>query len=390
MGNWTEFSISEFVEINPKVPLKKGIEYSFVEMKDLNEARKFALPSNMRNLGGGSRFENGDTLFARITPCLENGKICQVKGLNDEVGFGSTEFIVFRGKKGVSISDYVYYLMSSPAVRKFAESRMIGTSGRQRVPKEAFDDLVLPLPSLSEQFEITQILSALDEKIENNLAMNRTLEEMAMTLYKHWFMDVDAEEQVIIEEYIQLSPRLSVKKGTVVPFVEMKALPTNAMSVSEVAERAFTSGSKFQNNDTLFARITPCLENGKTAFVDFLEEDQIAFGSTEFLVFRAKEGVSPYYNYCLARDESFRKHAVSCMAGTSGRQRVQNEPLMRYEVNKVSRDVMKSFNEKVAPLFAQIRANTLENQTLAQLRDTLLPKLISGEVRLKEVEEMVG
>lgn len=147
MTNWKEYKFSDFVEINPKVALKKGIEYSFVEMKDLSDENKFVTPSQKRPLSGGSRFENNDTLFARITPCLENGKIAQVKELENGVGFGSTEFLIFRGKKGVSNTDFVHYLSLSDEVRSFAEQNMVGTSGRQRVSWQAFENLTLNLPT---------------------------------------------------------------------------------------------------------------------------------------------------------------------------------------------------------------------------------------------------
>ncbi|WP_298390427.1 hypothetical protein [Hydrotalea sp.] len=103
-----KISFFDFVEINPAIKLKAGEEYSFVEMKDLDATQKFVSPSAKRKLTGGSRFQNGDTLFARITPCLENGKICQVKNLENGVGFGSTEFLVLRGKEKVSATEFVY------------------------------------------------------------------------------------------------------------------------------------------------------------------------------------------------------------------------------------------------------------------------------------------
>ena len=107
-SEWRNYIFSDFVTINPAVKLDSSKEYSFVEMKDLNERSKFAYPSAKRKLSGGSRFQNDDTLFARITPCLENGKICQVKNLDGNVGFGSTEFFVFRGKEGISDNDNVF------------------------------------------------------------------------------------------------------------------------------------------------------------------------------------------------------------------------------------------------------------------------------------------
>lgn len=146
MSEWKEYKFSDFAFVNPVVKIPKGEQISFVEMKDLENGKRFCEPTQERVLGGGSRFETGDTLFARITPCLENGKICQVKNLKHNVGFGSTEFHVFRGKEKISNTDFVFYLSRWKEVRDHAEMNFDGTSGRQRVPKQAFDDLILNLP----------------------------------------------------------------------------------------------------------------------------------------------------------------------------------------------------------------------------------------------------
>jgi restriction endonuclease S subunit len=191
MSEWKKYMLSEFIEINPKVTLKSGIQHSFVEMKDLNESRKYVFPSQLKAIKGGARFQNSDTLFARITPCLQNGKICQVQGLKNSVGFGSTEFLVFRGKNGISNTDFIYYLSRYDVVRKFAEQNMIGTSGRQRVSKDVFANLELYLPDLLTQTDIAGILSSLDDKIELNNKINQELETLAQTLFKQWFIDFE-------------------------------------------------------------------------------------------------------------------------------------------------------------------------------------------------------
>ncbi|TAN43089.1 MAG: restriction endonuclease subunit S [Nitrospirae bacterium] len=188
MSEWKEYKFSDFVNINPPVKLMKGAQYSFVEMKDLTDGRKHCYPNTERELSGGARFNEGDTLFARITPCLENGKISQAKGLKSGVGFGSTEFFVFRDKEGVSDNDFVYYLSRWDEIRAFAEMNFDGTSGRQRVPKDAFNNLFLNLPPLPEQKSIASILSSLDDKIDLLHRQNKTLEALAETLFRQWFV----------------------------------------------------------------------------------------------------------------------------------------------------------------------------------------------------------
>ena len=284
-------------------------------------------------------------------------------------------------------SDFLYYKLIS--IHDELRTIAGGGSTMPLLNKTDFENIEITIPEINEQKAIASILSALDDKIENNLAMNRTLEDMAMALYKHWFVDDLNGNENTLADYVTLNPRLSIKKGTVAAYVNMKALPTEGMSVSEIDRLAVKGGAKFQNGDTLLARITPCLENGKTAFVDFLKGEEIGFGSTEFLVLRAKEHVSKYWVYCLSRDNTLVNHAVQCMIGTSGRQRVQNDPFLQYELPKIDSSQMGEFDEVVEPWFVTVKHYTDENRKLTQIRDTLLPKLINGEVRVKGVEHNI-
>lgn len=189
MSEWKEYKFSDFVAINPTISMKSTELYSFVEMKDLQDGKKYCYPSAERNPSSGARFYEGDTLFARITPCLENGKICKVRGLKNGIGFGSTEFLVFRGKENVSENEFVFYLSRWDEVRGYAESRFEGTSGRQRVPKDCFENLFLTLPPLPEQTAIAEVLSSLDDKIDLLHRQNKTLEQLAETLFRQWFVE---------------------------------------------------------------------------------------------------------------------------------------------------------------------------------------------------------
>jgi type I restriction enzyme S subunit len=155
---------SEFVEINPKVKLTKNNAYSFIGMELLQPGFRYVTSKEAKSFnGGGTKFKSGDVLFARITPCLENGKIAQFKGTSGDVGFGSTEFFVFRGKDGTSDSAYVYYLSISSILREPAEKSMSGASGRQRADIASIKDLNVPSPSLGIQKKIASILTAYDD-----------------------------------------------------------------------------------------------------------------------------------------------------------------------------------------------------------------------------------
>ena len=354
-------------EVNPRVTLKKDRHYPFVEMSELTPGVRSVVPSQRRSFqGGGSRFEVGDTLMARITPSLENGKIARYLATGPEcVGHGSTEFIVIRGRSGVSDTGFAYYVTLSDSVRTSAIAQMSGTSGRQRVPVEALKALPVAVPGLAEQRTIARVLGALDDRIESNRRMNETLAAMARALFKSWFVDfdpvrakmagrdtglppeiadlfpsrlVDSELGPIpqgwtiapLPEIISVNPMRSLPKGTIAPYLDMKKMPTRGHMPGIVGMRQAGSGARFVNGDTLVARITPCLENGKTAYVDFLEDGETAWGSTEFIVLKSRSPVPDEFSYCLARTPSFRDFAIKRMEGTSGRQRVPVSALSRF------------------------------------------------------------
>jgi type I restriction enzyme S subunit len=167
----------------------------------------------------------------------------------------------------------------------------------------------------------------------------------------------------------------------------MANMPTRGHSPDDVVDRAFGSGMRFMNGDTLVARITPCLENGKTTFVDFLEAGQVGWGSTEYIVLRPKPPLPDEFAYCLARSTEFRDFAVQSMTGSSGRQRVPAESLSHFCVVAAPKPIAALFGRFIKPLFARASAATKEGRTLAALRDTLLPKLISGELRVRGLKK---
>ena len=190
---WQDLPFSEAVQINPTVSLDRGTVYPFVAMASVNAGTRHAFSAERREFkSGGSRFQTGDTLMARITPCLENGKIARYCAPKSSIAaHGSTEFIVIRGRPNVTDNEFAYYLTQSADVRNYAIGQMTGTSGRQRVPTDSLDHLIVSLPPLPEQRAIAHILGTLDDKIELNRRMNQTLEEMARALFKSWFVDFD-------------------------------------------------------------------------------------------------------------------------------------------------------------------------------------------------------
>ncbi|BCV40680.1 restriction endonuclease subunit S [Shewanella algae] len=193
-----------------------------------------------------------------------------------------------------------------------------------------------------------------------------------------------------VSEALDINPKVKLSKGTTAKFADMKAAPTSGYMIDGVIEKEFSGGSKFMADDVLLARITPCLENGKTAIVDFLAQDEAGFGSTEFIVMRGKGAVSMPFVACLSRLPEFRAHCIQSMVGSSGRQRVQNACFDSFYLTfPPTADVLEKFEQTCLPSFRQMTVARLESEALANLRDTLLPKLLSGELELANTEIIV-
>jgi type I restriction enzyme S subunit len=312
---------------------------------------------------------------------------------------------------------FLFYFFRSPIGRHelLQHASTVGTPGIGQ-PLASLRSIKIPVPPLAEQRAIANILATLDDKIELNRRMSETLEAMARALFKSWFADfdpvrakaegrepglprpiadlfparlVDSEIGEIPEGWgvtplpmaIEVNPTRSLRKGAVAPYLDMARMPRRGHSPDELVDRPAGSGMRFINGDTLVARITPCLENGKTAYVDFLQEGQVGWGSTEYIVLHPIEPLPDEFAYCLARSEGFREFAIQSMTGSSGRQRVPTESLSHYLLAVPPKEIAKHFGSIVRPLFRRASAAACESQTIAALRDKLLPKLISGELR---------
>lgn len=279
---------------------------------------------------------------------------------------------------------FLYYLFSSPEKQQEIECSGIGAA----VPGFNLGQLRkmrLMLPGLAEQEAITAVLSNLDDKIGLLHCQNKTLEAMAETLFRQWFVEGARAEwkDDVVNDLIEFNPQRKLKKGTVVPYLEMASLSNSTFSPNDWYDREFSSGTKFVNGDTLLARITPCLENGKTAYVTFLDDGQVGWGSTEYIVMRPRPGLHSFFAYTLARNGDFRDYAEGCLAGSSGRQRVDVDHLKQYAIKIPSAEAAERFNAFAEVTTPKLHANFLQIRILESLRDTLLPKLMNGEVRVE-------
>lgn len=238
-----------------------------------------------------------------------------------------------------------------------------------------FFDIKIPLIPIKQQEEIVAEYNIIFNRIKLNEKIIEKLEVTVQSIYYNIFKNDEELEVEELENYVETNPKVSIKKGSIVKHVEMSELSTKNMTINNYVKKAFNGGIKFKNNDTLLARITPCLENGKTAFVNILEDNEIASGSTEFIVMRAKETISPYWVYCLARDIDFREYAISSMVGSSGRERVDESYLMRYKVRKININSMNNFHNTVSVLFNFIKLKSIENKKLYDMKYMLLLKI---------------
>ena len=297
---------------------------------------------------------------------------------------------------------FVYYLLST---KTDMLHNVAGGVATPIVNKSTFANFEVYVPPLPTQRKIAAILSAYDDLIENNTRRIKILEDMAQTLYREWFVHFrfpghenvqmvesplglipQGWEVVPASEAIFINPKTSVPRDTIKPFVPMKSATEHSMLITEIEEKTGNSGAKFKNGDTLFARITPCLENGRAGFVQFLpNDDEIAFGSTEFIVLRSKT-LNPYFVYLLAQTRDFRENAIKSMTGATGRQRVLNECFDNYFLPNPNREILCQFEVTIAPLFRKVQNLSEKNANLRQTRDFLLPKLISGEIDVSELD----
>ena len=192
MEEWKEYRLGDFMEFNPMVRLPKNTMARKVTMDQLVPHCRDIYNWTYEPYSGGAKFQKGDTIMARITPCLENGKHAFVSFLDDdEIAYGSTEYFVIRGRKGISDNLFVYYLSHYPKFKDTAVKSMVGSSGRQRAQVDVLENIMMFLPSLPEQHRIANFLSSLDDKIEVNRRINDNLEQQAQALFKSWFVDFE-------------------------------------------------------------------------------------------------------------------------------------------------------------------------------------------------------
>ena len=368
MSEWREISLGEFVGLQRGHDLTDG-ERSPGHVPVMGSAGMNGYHDTAKAKGPGVVVGRSGASFGQVHYCAA-----------DYWPHNTALYVTdFRGND----TRFTYYFLKAIDFTRYNSG-----SAQASLNRNFIYPIPLRVPEASEQRAIASVLGALDDKIELNRRMNETLEALAQSLFKSWFVDATQSalpkgwREVPLPEAIEVNPSCPLRKGAVAPYLDMANMPTRSARALEVIDREFGSGMRFMDGDTLVARITPCLENGKTCFVDFLSEGKVGWGSTEYIVLRPKPPLPPEFAYFLARTDEFRAFAISNMTGTSGRQRVPANCLNNFTVAVPPPELAEKFGQFAHAVFAQMKAHDAESRTLAALRDALLPKLLSGELRL--------
>lgn len=281
-------------------------------------------------------------------------------------------------------ADYLYWVLRTPQYREYCRQHAIGTTNLS-LSREDFLSYSIP-PATADRVKLIILLEAIESKI----AVNDRIAATYDSLFQAKFVELGTAEEgdCPVTELVDFNPRTPRPSQEDAVYVDMAALPTRQSSIRTWTRRPPKGGSRFQNGDTLLARITPCLENRKTGYVDFLKENETGAGSTEFIVMRSREGVPPEFSYFLARDERFREHAIRKMVGSSGRQRVSAAEAAQFFVRRPNLGRLSAFGAEVGAAFRHLKSLMEESRVLERLRDTLLLELMSGRLRVKDAQKV--
>ena len=381
MSEWRTIRAADFIDFNPRLNLKKGAITTKVAMDKLKPFTKKIPETEKAEFNGGAKFCNGDTVMARITPCLENGKTAYVDMLDDgEIGFGSTEFIVMRAEAGISDPQFVYYTAINPTFRNVAIKSMVGSSGRQRVQQSVLEELELSVPGLDEQRRIGAFLAELDEKIALNNKINDNLHQQAATHFKALFVDLTPFDGTMppnwtistLGDATEMGAGGDKPKESSPVKTPLCPYPIYSNGINDYGLYGYTNDPKIKvESVTVSAR-------GTIGYVCLRHTPYVPIVRLVTLIPDTKV-LSAKYLYLYLRQLH--------ITGTGTTQQQLTVPDFRKtEIIIPDKNTMDSFTETVTPLFEQIWANEDENTKLAEVRDALLPKLMSGEIDVSDIQ----
>lgn len=386
---WQEYKLEDIIQFNPKEIIHKNSLAKKISMDKLKSFDKVIDEFQVGQYKGGSKFRNNDTLLARITPCLENGKTAKVNILDDgEVGFGSTEFIVLRAIKDVSDADFIYYLSISPEFRDVAIKSMIGTTGRQRVQEDVLKNHIMRIPLLSEQKAIAATLSCLDDKIELNNRINKTLEEMAQAIFKSWFVDFEPfQDGEFVDSELGLIPR-GWKVGTLGDAIEL--MDSKRVPLSGNLRKNMKKIYPYYGAASLMDYVDNYIFDGIYLLVgeDGTVIDEFGHPIVQYVwgkfwvnnhahVIQGKNGLSVESLYALMK----RMNIKPALTGAV-QLKVNQANLNALKILVPQQNILNSYDQLIQPLFRAYRKYSEEKVLLTKIRDSLLPKLISGKIQV--------
>lgn len=386
MAEWVMKKLKDIAEFNPRESLAKGVVAKKVAMDKLQPFCRDIPGYELEPFSGGTKFRNGDTIMARITPCLENGKTAKVAVLDEgEVGFGSTEYIVFRAKDGID-EDFIYYLVCSPLVREPAIKSMVGSSGRQRVQTDVVQNLEIMVPDYEEQKQISGILKSLDDKIVANTEINKNLLEQAQSIFTEEFLMLDR-----IPDGWQESSLLGIADYLNGLAMQKYRPKDDEQGLSVIKIKELRQGSCDFNSELCSPSIKPeyIVHDGDVIFswsgsllVDLWCGGTCGLNQHLFKVTSSTYDKWFYYAWTNHHLQKFAAIAAD-MATTMGH--IKREELSKAEVLIPSQSDYDRIGGLLAPLYDLVIANRIVNRKLASLRDELLPQLMSGQLDVSEV-----
>ena len=387
-SEWIKKELSDIADFNPRETIKKGEIAKKIPMDVLRPFYR-DIPYYVEEcFSGGTKFRNGDTIMARITPCLENGKTAQISILNDgEVGFGSTEYIVFRAKEGIANKDYLYYLVCSPEVREPAIKSMVGSSGRQRVQTDVVKNLEIDVPPLVDQEKIGSFLKSFDDKIALNDKINKNLEQQAQAIFANEFLSLDTLPEgwkqaslIDIADYLNglaMQKYRPTADESGIPVLKIKELRQGCCdNNSELCSPSIKSDYIIHDGDVIFSWSGSLL-------VDFWCGGICGLNQHLFKVTSNKYDKWFYYAWTKHHLDRFVAVAAD-KATTMGH--IKRDELAKAEVLIPNEADYNRIGALLQPIYEMIISNRIENKKLAATRDILLPKLMNGEIDMSEVD----
>ena len=392
---WFETRLSDIAIFNPRETLKKGEVAKKIAMEQLQPFCRDVSSFDFAPFNGGMKFRNGDTIMARITPCLENGKLAKVNVLNeDEVGFGSTEYIVLRAREGTD-EDFLYYLVYSSYVRSAAIKSMVGSSGRQRVQMDVLENLPILVPSYSDQQKIGRTLKRIDDKIALNQCINKNLEEQAQVIFDMEFVEKNKSDNKNqkgwrnaclsdIAQTIVCGKTPSTKKpdyyGEDMPFITIPDM-YNSVYITKTTRRLSMLGINSQKNKILPSNSVCVSCIGTAGLVSLVAEPSQTNQQINTII--PLEDISSYFIFFLLKSLSNKIQNLGASGSTIPN--LNKSQFSEIEIMIPPKTLLEEFDSIVAPFFNAILEHQYQIEYLSILRDTLLPRLMSGEIDVSNI-----